>query len=261
MNYLLTFANLLKFLLTSYQKPHAAMPAKGFAKAPLLDNSLMWMTQPTNSATVSEEIVQNQVDKTTLIVPASSENPPVETKFAESSPIAPITSTNQPIDTEFAAVVIIDENSIKSVEVAEVTTHEAFVTPAPTDQESELVTVTEPKPEPVELVEETPVVIAATTPLIDEEIPKRPSGWITVHLKQQVTLANLNELQIELQQLLGKRVQLSGSQVQRVDTAALQLLLVFMHSPDVSVCWIDHSPALRQAAQLLGLSTLLSLPE
>jgi len=98
--------------------------------------------------------------------------------------------------------------------------------------------------------------------LIDNEtISERPAGWITVHLKQQVTLANLNELQIELQQLLGKRVQLSGSQVQRVDTAALQLLLAFMHSPDVSVCWIDHSLALRQAAQLLGLSTLLSLPE
>lgn len=257
MNYLLTFANLLKFLLTSYPKPHAAVPAKNFAKAPLLDNSLMWMTQPTNSAAASEEIVQNQADKTALTVPSSSESPPVETELAELLPIAPI---NQPVDPEFAAAVIIDENSIKSVEVAEMTTHETLVVPTIIEQESEL--IAEPETKSVELVEETPVVLAATTPLIDNEaIPKRPSGWITVHLKQQVTLANLNELQIELQQLLGKRVQLSGSQVQRVDTAALQLLLAFMHSPDVSVCWIDHSPALRQAAQLLGLSTLLSLPE
>jgi len=257
MNYLLNFANLLKFLLTSYPKPHAAVPAKNFAKAPLLDNSLMWMTQPTNSAAVSEEIVQNQADKTALTVPSSSESPPVETELAESLPIAPI---NQPVDPEFAAAVIIDENSIKSVEVAEMTTDEILDTPASTVQESE--SVAEPETKLVELVEETPVVIAVTTPLIDNEtIPERPAGWITVHLKQQVTLANLNELQIELQQLLGKRVQLSGSQVQRVDTAALQLLLAFMHSPDVSVCWIDHSLALRQAAQLLGLSTLLSLPE
>lgn len=100
----------------------------------------------------------------------------------------------------------------------------------------------------------------APLPLKDESL-QRPSGWITVQLQQQVTLANLQELQQELQQLLGKRVQLSGSQVQRVDTAALQLLVAFMHSSEVSVCWIDHSPALRQAAHLLGLSTLLNLPE
>jgi ABC-type transporter Mla MlaB component len=259
MNYLLNFANLLKFLLTSYPKPHAAVPAKNFAKAPLLDNSLMWMTQPTNSAAASEEIVQNQADKTALTVPSSSESPTVETELAESSPIV-LDSINQPVDPEFVAAVITDENSIKSVEVAEMTTDETLVSPISIVQESELVAESETKS--VELVEETPVMIAVTTPLIDNEaIPERPTGWITVHLKQQVTLANLNELQIELQQLLGKRVQLSGSQVQRVDTAALQLLLAFMHSPDVSVCWIDHSPALRQAAQLLGLSTLLSLPE
>lgn len=119
---------------------------------------------------------------------------------------------------------------------------------------------------------ELPVTIIAT-PELEAEQPillesqvlentiSPSSGWVTVQLQQQVTLANLHELHHELQQLLGKRVQLSGSQVQRVDTAALQLLVAFMHCSDVSVCWIDHSPALRQSAHLLGLSTLLNLPE
>jgi len=259
MNYLLTFANLLKFLFAPYPKPQVAVPAKNFAKKPLLDNSLMWMTQSSNSSTAIEENLQNQSNQNPL--PTATEQLVTESPVA-----APLNLTDHPVDK-------IVENTIKSVAMAEQTPVPA--TPKLIDSEA-VATITQPsdlvaeipviapeivQPIAVAAIESSPAPSVAEVKVDDEEIPKRPASWITIHLKQQVTLANLNELQVELQQLLGKRVQLSGSQVQRVDTAALQLLLAFMHSPDVSVCWIDHSPALRQAAQLLGLSTLLSLPE
>lgn len=142
----------------------------------------------------------------------------------------------------------VDENDIQSASV---------VTP-PLAVESPMTAVVEV---PETVIENIAAPDHTATQLFHETMSQRPSSWITVQLQQQVTLANLAELRQELQQLLGKRVQLSGSQVQRVDTAALQLLVTFMHSAEVSVCWIDHSPALRQAARLLGLSTLLNLPE
>lgn len=196
MNYLLSFAHLLKWLFCPAPKPSMAGVADAFVAAPH-DNGRIW-----------EEM---RADMLSAVTVEASQVP---------------LNTSRPL---------VDENDIQS----------ASVVVPPMRVESAATTTVEP--DEVELPDET--------------MSQRPAGWITVQLQQQVTLANLAELHQELQQLLGKRVQLSGSQVQRVDTAALQLLVAFMHSAEVSVCWIDHSPALRQAARLLGLSTLLNLPE
>jgi ABC-type transporter Mla MlaB component len=58
-------------------------------------------------------------------------------------------------------------------------------------------------------------------------------------------------------------VVLDGSQVERVDTAALQLLLLFRREAvarDCTVSWHGASGALGEAAALLGLAQTLELP-
>lgn len=56
---------------------------------------------------------------------------------------------------------------------------------------------------------------------------------------------------------------LDGSQVERVDTAALQLLVLFRRELDArggTLGWHGTSDALNEAAGLLGLAQLLNLP-
>jgi ABC-type transporter Mla MlaB component len=86
------------------------------------------------------------------------------------------------------------------------------------------------------------------------------SEWIKVELEPTVTLAQLNELYAQLCQYNNCRVQLCGQKVERVDTAALQVLLAFRNRPDITVGWIEPSAELCYAAQLLGLSSQLGLP-
>lgn len=207
MNYLLSFAHLLKWLFCPAPKPSMVGGVDVFAVP--RDNGRDW-----------EKKVQLSSNEGQFVVDTAS-SPPV----AASETLQPLSP------------VLADEIKLQSASGA----------------------VTEPELATASV--EFPEIAAVSPSELEPEIPQRPSSWVTVQLQQQVTLANLHELQQELQQLLGKRVQLSGSQVQRVDTAALQMLVAFMHSAEVSVCWIDHSPALRQAARLLGLSALLNLPE
>jgi anti-anti-sigma regulatory factor len=266
MNYLFAFTNLLKYVyFTACLRPRVAVRAKNFGNVSPPDTSRMWMTQPINSASV-EELEKNQNNG----VNVSAQSSDIPAVISEELPPKSLDemSTESTAVTESVVQATVDENSIKSVDVIEIPTDVALAesveeVPAVTTPS----TVQESSQDNQSVEVKTATIIAAIDDTaiqpteMTTNIPQRPAGWVTVPLKPQVTLANLNELQVELQQLLGKRVQLSGSQVQRIDTAALQLLLAFMHSSDVSVCWIDHSPALRQAAQLLGLSTLLSLPE
>jgi ABC-type transporter Mla MlaB component len=84
--------------------------------------------------------------------------------------------------------------------------------------------------------------------------------WIKISLNPILTIADVEELHNQLKQYLGKRVQLSGKNVQRIDTASLQLLLTFMLKADVTVCWVDYSTHLCESARLLGISTPLGLP-
>jgi len=84
--------------------------------------------------------------------------------------------------------------------------------------------------------------------------------WTTLSLPPVLTLSNLAALQQQLQGYLGERVQLSGAQVERVDTAALQLLLAFKNLTNTAVRWVAPSPKLCKAAHLLGLAQELGLP-
>ncbi|MEK7990888.1 MAG: STAS domain-containing protein [Thiotrichaceae bacterium] len=84
--------------------------------------------------------------------------------------------------------------------------------------------------------------------------------WVKISLSPILTIADVEELHNQLKQYLGKRVQLSGKNVQRIDTASLQLLLAFMLKADVTVCWVDYSSHLCESARLLGISTPLGLP-
>lgn len=96
---------------------------------------------------------------------------------------------------------------------------------------------------------------------INKELDSLKIEWKTVTLPTVITLAQLPELKEELQQYHGCRVQLCGSKVEQIDTAALQLLLAFINSPDITVGWIEYSPQLRLAASLLGLSSHLGVPK
>jgi len=86
------------------------------------------------------------------------------------------------------------------------------------------------------------------------------SDWNKVSLEPNLTLAQLKDLKECLEQYHGSRVQLCGAKVERVDTAALQLLMAFINSSDVTVGWVTPSPKLCHAAQLLGLTSYLGLP-
>jgi anti-anti-sigma regulatory factor len=69
------------------------------------------------------------------------------------------------------------------------------------------------------------------------------------------------------QQLLGAldhdAIVLDGGAVERVDTAALQLLVVFQRELDArqrAPTWQSASPVLTEAADVLGLTQLLKMP-
>jgi len=60
-----------------------------------------------------------------------------------------------------------------------------------------------------------------------------------------------------------KNIVLNASQVDRVDTAALQVLGAFIQDANIRqqiVQWENPSESLRQSAALLGLSEILCLP-
>jgi len=106
---------------------------------------------------------------------------------------------------------------------------------------------------------ENPESIVNST--MNDELKSLKIEWKTVTLPQITTLTQLTELHRQLQQYYGSRVQLCGSKVEQIDTAALQLLLAFINDPDITVGWMDYSPQLCTAAGLLGLSSHLGLPQ
>ncbi|MDM8562185.1 STAS domain-containing protein [Candidatus Marithioploca araucensis] len=85
------------------------------------------------------------------------------------------------------------------------------------------------------------------------------SEWEKISLESTLTLPQLMDFKEQLHQYHGSRVQLNGEKVERIDTAALQLLLAFINSPDVTVGWIEPSKELCKAASLLGLNSHLGL--
>lgn len=95
---------------------------------------------------------------------------------------------------------------------------------------------------------------------VEEEVDYYPS-WNKVTLPPTLMLGDLHSFYEDLQQYRGKRVQIIGESVQKIDTASLQLLLAFINSPEITVCWHNYSTTLQEAADLLGLTTELSLPD
>lgn len=60
----------------------------------------------------------------------------------------------------------------------------------------------------------------------------------------------------------GKSIELDASELERADTAGLQLLSAFIQEADSqqqTITWKDPSPALCESAALLGLSEFLHL--
>ena len=86
----------------------------------------------------------------------------------------------------------------------------------------------------------------------------------TVVLPPDCRMAAQAALQAELvAALLGGAVVLDGSRVERVDTAALQLLVLLRRELDGrggTLAWQGSSEALNDAAGLLGLAKILELP-
>jgi phospholipid transport system transporter-binding protein len=79
-----------------------------------------------------------------------------------------------------------------------------------------------------------------------------------------VSIATMAEFHPLLMQALATKqtVVLNASHLERVDTAALQVLSAFVQdakSQQQDVQWKEPSESLRQAAELLGLSVLLNL--
>jgi len=83
--------------------------------------------------------------------------------------------------------------------------------------------------------------------------------WVVIQLPENLTLADLDDFKVELQSHLGQRVRLHGQSVQRIDTAAVQLLVSFVNSPKVTVSWEDHCDKLNEVTQLLGLSNSMNI--
>jgi phospholipid transport system transporter-binding protein len=70
----------------------------------------------------------------------------------------------------------------------------------------------------------------------------------------------LGQLMLQIEQ--SAPVYIDAAQVERVDTAALQLLVGFVHDRKAeqrAVVWLDCSDALMRAARALGLSRDLAL--
>ncbi len=77
-------------------------------------------------------------------------------------------------------------------------------------------------------------------------------------------ISGARDLYARLSQLLsaGAPLSLDGGHITRIDTSALQLLAIFFrsaHESGISAGWSSVSPALRQAAETLGLDEMLKV--
>lgn len=85
-----------------------------------------------------------------------------------------------------------------------------------------------------------------------------------IALPADFRLAALDEVKASLLDALSTPArQLDGTAVERVDTAALQLLLAFRREATARGCapaWQGVSTVMREAADVLGLAQVLELP-
>lgn len=86
----------------------------------------------------------------------------------------------------------------------------------------------------------------------------------TVRLDNKLSIHNIAELKSSLDKMITDEgdVVLDGSQVQAVDTAALQLISAFalvMHEQSRPLRWVEPSTTILDAAKLIGLHKTLNL--
>ncbi len=82
-----------------------------------------------------------------------------------------------------------------------------------------------------------------------------------VKLPEDFTITSVGELYQSLSDLVGinEQVEIDGSAVERVDAAALQIILALQGIPGLDVAWSGISSVLEEAAELTGLSGPLGL--
>jgi anti-anti-sigma regulatory factor len=103
----------------------------------------------------------------------------------------------------------------------------------------------------------------AQTATVNKEA--RHEGATTILCATRLDISLVQSLRSRLQEALQAKqpVVLEAVQVERVDTAVLQLFYVFFqeaHARGMPVHWQQPSLALQHAARLLGLSSSLGLP-
>ncbi|GAB2563670.1 STAS domain-containing protein [Dyella jejuensis] len=89
-------------------------------------------------------------------------------------------------------------------------------------------------------------------------------GEARVGMPADCRIADVSDLHRQLREALdASRIVLDGSAVERVDTAALQLLVAFQRDAGTRGCpvsWAGASAPLRDAAVQLGVAQALALP-
>ncbi len=95
---------------------------------------------------------------------------------------------------------------------------------------------------------------------------KQPHSPGVFTLSAECTIAESAPLQADLSRLLNKDtpVTLDAKELQRIDTAGMQVIVAFVRERNASgrqVEWRNTPPTLLSAARLLGLGTLLGLPQ
>lgn len=93
---------------------------------------------------------------------------------------------------------------------------------------------------------------------------KAPRSALRVECESSLAIADAGALKRRLLEALeqGRPITMDVSDVRRVDTAALQVLVAFARTArrdGVAVSWKEPTPELLQAAGLLGLSTELEI--
>ncbi|MBE1159487.1 STAS domain-containing protein [Dyella acidiphila] len=91
-----------------------------------------------------------------------------------------------------------------------------------------------------------------------------PKGEVRVGMPADFRIGEVTDLHRQLRDALdGSAIVLDGGAVERVDTAALQLLVAFQHEArkrERALSWTAASAPLQDAAGQLGLAQILALP-
>ena len=101
---------------------------------------------------------------------------------------------------------------------------------------------------------------------MDEKLETSDAAKIVITCEPNVGIANSITLFEHLKSALseGREVEIHAADVEKVDTAILQVFLAFVleaKSVELAVNWVSVSEPFLSAATLLGLKTELGLPE